>query len=237
MTEIDPETVAEMLDGVTIPDDEPRQIVCTGEAGSNEWHPAFGSWEADDFGIGSDEAVGSGERLFVNRRLLEALAARVAELEASLERDRTNVMETVNAVHSEIAGRQWLLDGRGPYGWDDDRYKDEFAAALDAIRKPLEVLRKIGADWTNCPTDPAAIRDARINWKHRAEVAEAKLAAKEAEVERRDQAAYLKGLENTLSMVREMRATGDLLRGQGLICAGLEANLTKARAALQEAEK
>ena len=58
---------------VEIPDDEPRQIVCTGEAGSDIWQPAFGTWETDDFGIESNEPIGDGERLFVNRRIYDAL--------------------------------------------------------------------------------------------------------------------------------------------------------------------
>jgi hypothetical protein len=104
MTKIDtsPEAIAALLEGVTpgafdptavdIPPDEPRQIVCTGEEGSDIWQPAFGTWSYDDFGISSDEPVGDGERLFVNRRIYDALAAerdamraQVAELEG--ERD------------------------------------------------------------------------------------------------------------------------------------------------------
>lgn len=64
--------------------------------------------------------------------------------------------------------------------------------------------------------------------------AEAKLAERDAEVARREQAAYVEGLANSIAMVREMRATDGLLTGQGLIVAGLEINLAKARAALQE---
>lgn len=65
-----------------VPNDEPHQIVCTGEAGSDVWNAAFGTWEADEFGIDSDEPIGEGERLFVNRRLYEALKAENAALRA-----------------------------------------------------------------------------------------------------------------------------------------------------------
>ena len=51
---------------------DPQQIVCTGEAGSDEWNCAFGTWSADDFGIDSDEPVGTGERLYVRRDLFDA---------------------------------------------------------------------------------------------------------------------------------------------------------------------
>jgi outer membrane murein-binding lipoprotein Lpp len=96
-----PEAVAWMLDGVTMPDDEPRQIVSTGEEGSDVWQPGFGTWEADDFGMDSDEPVGSGERLFVNRRIYDALAARVAELEA--ERDRMLTQVTALSADADAA--------------------------------------------------------------------------------------------------------------------------------------
>jgi hypothetical protein len=68
----------------SIPYDEPEQIVCTGEEGSGVWNPAFGAWEADEFGMDSDQSVGPGERLFVNRRLYDALAAKLAEAESAL---------------------------------------------------------------------------------------------------------------------------------------------------------
>jgi hypothetical protein len=67
---------------VPMPDDEPRQIVCTGEeAGADIWQPAFGTWSADDFGLDSDESVGTGERLYVSRRIYDALQARIAAAE------------------------------------------------------------------------------------------------------------------------------------------------------------
>lgn len=71
---------------VEMPDDEPRQIVCTGEeAGADMWQPAFGVWEADDFGLASEEGVGDGERLYVSRRIYDALNARLASAEAMAE--------------------------------------------------------------------------------------------------------------------------------------------------------
>lgn len=66
------------------PSDEPRQIVCTGEDGYDMWNCAFGTWSADDFGIDSDEPVGDGERLFVNRRLYDAAIARAIKAEATI---------------------------------------------------------------------------------------------------------------------------------------------------------
>jgi hypothetical protein len=50
---------------------DPKQIVCTGEEGTDVWNCAFGTWSEDDFGIDSDEAVGKGERLYVRRDLYD----------------------------------------------------------------------------------------------------------------------------------------------------------------------
>ena len=111
------------------------------------------------------------ERL--TRELSEA-TTRAERAEAALERDRTAVITACNKVCEEMAGRAWLLEGRGPYEWDDDRYRQEFSTALRAIEAPIEALRKIGRDWSNCPSDPQSISDAREDWKARAERAEAK---------------------------------------------------------------
>lgn len=50
---------------------DPKQIVCTGEEGSDVWNCAFGTWCADEFGIDSDEPTGQGERLYVRRDLYD----------------------------------------------------------------------------------------------------------------------------------------------------------------------
>lgn len=77
------------------PDDEPTQIVCTGEPGMDIWQPAFGTWEADDFGLNSDESVGIGERLFVNRGLYDAIVS-------ALEAERAKVAKLVAALEHEV---------------------------------------------------------------------------------------------------------------------------------------
>jgi hypothetical protein len=91
----------------SIPYDEPEQIVCTGEEGSGVWNPAFGAWEADEFGMDSDQSVGPGERLFVNRRLYDALAAKLAEADAENKRlrqviDRAGWLAVRRAAHTFI---------------------------------------------------------------------------------------------------------------------------------------
>ena len=64
----------------------------------------------------------------------EALA-RVAALEAALDRDRTGLAAALASVVREVQARRWIAEGRGPYEWDDDRYREETGAALNAIDK------------------------------------------------------------------------------------------------------
>lgn len=67
---------------IEIPDDEPQQIVCTSEVGEDYWSgPGFGCWENDDFSLDSDENVGEGARLFVNRRIVDAMLDYIRLLE------------------------------------------------------------------------------------------------------------------------------------------------------------
>jgi hypothetical protein len=104
----------------------------------------------------------------------EKLRGERDEARQALERDRTVVIVACNEFTDAFARRSWLLKGRGPYEWDDDRYRDEFRAAYDEMEAPIKRLQRIGKDWSNCPTDPEEIKAARIDWKARAETAEAK---------------------------------------------------------------
>ncbi|MEO0343007.1 MAG: hypothetical protein AAF198_06175 [Pseudomonadota bacterium] len=65
------------MDGNT----DPKQIVCTGDEGSDVWNCAFGTWSADEFGIDSDEPVGDGERLYVRKDLYDAALRRAENAE------------------------------------------------------------------------------------------------------------------------------------------------------------
>lgn len=95
----------------------------------------------------------------------DALKAQVASeakrLQAVIERDRTKVADIVMGMHREIAGRQNLCEGRGSYEWDDDRYRQEFGAALEALRGALTRLAPIAADWSDSPKTDAEVQAAR----------------------------------------------------------------------------
>ena len=107
---------------------------------------------------------------------LERVVRERDEALATLEHDRAKVITACNEFSDAFARRKWLLESRGPYEWDDDRYRDEFSAALAELSEPVERMRVIGKDWSNCPTNHDEIMRARQDWKARAESAEAKLA-------------------------------------------------------------
>ncbi|GJD85428.1 hypothetical protein [Methylobacterium haplocladii] len=133
-----------------------------------------------------------------------ALAER-DEARRALERDRSTVAVTVNKMRESLRGRAWLLEGgRGPYEWDDDRFREEFSQALDEIAAPLDVLRGIARDWSNCPTDQAEIDLARAD---RAETEPAALKARIAALE-----AALDQAEACMSIVQPRSHTAEYLR-------------------------
>ena len=126
---------------------------------------------------------------------VEALERENAELRKerdaarqALEHDRSKVIEAVNQFSDAFARRSWLLDSRGSYEWDDDRYRDEFRGAYDELAAPIQQLKAIGKDWSNCPTNHDEIMRARTDWQTRAETAERQLAERDADLALKDAA-------------------------------------------------
>lgn len=69
-----------------------------------------------------------------------ALCSRIRELEAALERatkaldrDATGMAQALSDIRKAAASRMWITEGRGPYEWDDDRYKEEAGATLREV--------------------------------------------------------------------------------------------------------
>ena len=85
----------------------------------------------------------------------------IKRLKAVNERDRSQVAEVFNEIMEAIRRREWLRLGRGSYEYDDDRWRGEFSQAIDEVVAAAEPLRKIAADWSDCPTDPKEIAAAR----------------------------------------------------------------------------
>lgn len=137
----------------------------------------FGTGELDMF------IPGWREELSEIARLREKLAAVEGERDAArqaLEHDRAKVITACNQFNDAFARRSWLLDSRGPYEWDDDRYRDEFRGAYDELAAPMVTLTAIGKDWSNCPTNHDEIMRSRQDHRARAEAAEARATAAEA---------------------------------------------------------
>lgn len=70
--------------------------------------------------------------------LLELLRDRNQEIERLkrlISLDRTGLSAALDSVIREASSRLWVTDGRGPYAWDDDRYKDEAGQALRGVIK------------------------------------------------------------------------------------------------------
>lgn len=76
---------------------------------------------------------------------LRLLLDQVHDLQAALHRDQTGLAASLDAVRKAAEARTWLLDGRGPYAWDDDGYRKEAGLALnEIIRIALGGLRESG---------------------------------------------------------------------------------------------
>lgn len=87
--------------------------------------------------------------------------SRVQQLEQANELDRRSLWSIVRAIDEEITGRMWLIEGRGSYEWDDDKYRQEFGWAIHALQEKLEPLRKIAHDLTNCPATEEGVNSVR----------------------------------------------------------------------------
>jgi len=96
-------------------------------------------------------------------RQIAALTAERDALSQQLESDRTKVAECMTAALDAIDRRHWLTEGRGSYEWNGDRWHDEFRVAGVEIRKVLEPLAKIAANWAGCPMTGAEVARARID--------------------------------------------------------------------------
>lgn len=82
-------------------------------------------------------------------------------LRSVFERDRSIVATALTGIKKAIRAHEWLRLGRGSYEYNDERWRDEFGAAIDGIESALEPLKTLAGDWSDCPTDRAEIIAAR----------------------------------------------------------------------------
>ncbi|MBY2957564.1 hypothetical protein FIV32_02215 [Sphingomonadales bacterium 58] len=67
-----------------------------------------------------------------------------------IDRDRYIVAHGLNRVRAAIRSYSWLLEGRGPYEWDDDKYRDEFGDAVKHIEAALDPFYRVAWDKSDC---------------------------------------------------------------------------------------
>ena len=89
-------------------------------------------------------------------------AGEVERLTHVIDRDRYVVAHCLVAINEAVAGRTWLLEGRGPYEWDDDDYRKEFGDALRSIREAAEPLAVVGWDKSDCTRIEERVNAARL---------------------------------------------------------------------------
>lgn len=76
----------------------------------------------------------------------------VNRLMGIIDRDRYVAAMALNQIKEAMNGRAWVLEGRGPYAYDDDEYRQEFRYALESIEASLNPLYKLASDKTDCTT-------------------------------------------------------------------------------------
>jgi len=85
----------------------------------------------------------------------------VNRLQAIIERDRTEVARALVTTRKAIVLHEWLRLGRGSYEYDDDRWRDEFGAALNDIEAAIAPLKAIAANLSDSPLSADDIARAR----------------------------------------------------------------------------
>jgi hypothetical protein len=82
-------------------------------------------------------------------------------LRAIIERERTIVANAVTALRGVIGRYSWVVEGRGSYEWDDDRFREEFVRVGKELAEALAQLHVIARDLSDCPTTQAEVDAAR----------------------------------------------------------------------------
>jgi len=97
------------------------------------------------------------------RAIVAEKDARIAELEAVIESDRSKLADAVTQIHKVLDGKFWLTEGRGSYTWDDDRYRQEFHDAAVDLLAAIKSIEKLAADLSNSPKTSDAVHAARLD--------------------------------------------------------------------------
>lgn len=70
----------------------------------------------------------------------DAASEQVRALVEAVKVESDALFNVINGVKKELSSRDWLLEGRGPYRYDDDRYREEAGLAFDAMRTLVQQI-------------------------------------------------------------------------------------------------
>jgi hypothetical protein len=93
---------------------------------------------------------------------IEASDAEIVRIKDLIDRDRTGLAAGLNEVKRVAAGWDWLCEGRGPYEYDDDRYRMEIGALISKVVDVANAALKASGDRAN----EAFIPRARLTAQH-----------------------------------------------------------------------
>lgn len=78
----------------------------------------------------------------IDTRTIEELRLEVDQVRSyaqQIQDEREALIKAFDAVRKEFKGRTWLMEGRGCYPYNDDRYKEE-------VRYIMDVFNQINSD-------------------------------------------------------------------------------------------
>jgi hypothetical protein len=83
----------------------------------------------------------------------------ISQLEDALHRDKTGLAAALGQIRATVNGRAWVAEGRGPYEWDDDRYKAEAGDALRTVAEIAESALRSSGDLARMAANRGPARD------------------------------------------------------------------------------
>jgi multidrug resistance efflux pump len=95
------------------------------------------------------------------REAAEKAEKECERLRGVIERDRSLAATVFGSFQRAASAHGWIIESRGSYEYDDDRYRREFADAMHTMERAIEPLRRLVADWSDCSTTIDEIRKAR----------------------------------------------------------------------------
>lgn len=68
----------------------------------------------------------------------EALSKEIERLKDVLHQDRSGLAKALAEVKKLAKSYSWILEGRGPYEWDDNEYRREAGRMIDSIMEACD---------------------------------------------------------------------------------------------------